>query len=155
MHIFPYCKVGWCLHLNIFQVALWSKDVFLHNIFWGRYLYGLTASHNLWDLGGLYIPMKGYGDWLICSNQRGCARQPSTGKEFRWNLFYVKLPIQGLVHCAVVVKCSLDSRWMLNLTVFIETPVYQTFEMMRAFKCDLAFGGDCWINVGLAHINIQ
>jgi hypothetical protein len=31
----------------------------------------------------------------------------------------------------------------LNLTVFIETPVYQTFEMMRAFKCDLAFGGDC------------
>jgi hypothetical protein len=40
---------------------------------------------------------------------------------------------QGLVHCAVVVKCSLDSRWMFNLTISIETPVYQTFEMMRAF----------------------
>jgi hypothetical protein len=44
-----------------------------------------------------------------------------------------KMSIQGLVHCAVVVKCSLDSRWMFNLTVSIETLVYQTFEMMRAF----------------------
>ena len=65
------------------------------------------------------------------------------------------LPIQGLVHYAVEVKFSLDSRWMFNLTVSIETPVYQTFEMMRAFLCDLAFGGDCWINVGLAQINTQ
>jgi hypothetical protein len=37
------------------------------------------------------------------------------------------------IHCAVVVKCSLDSRWMFNLTVSIETAVYQTFKMMRAF----------------------
>jgi hypothetical protein len=32
-----------------------------------------------------------------------------------------------------VVKCSLGYRCMFNLIVFIETPVYQTFEMMRAF----------------------
>lgn len=51
----------------------------------------------------------------------------------RWNLFRTKLPIQGIVHYVVVVKCSLGSRWIFNLTVFIETPVYQTFEMMRAF----------------------
>jgi hypothetical protein len=44
---------------------------------------------------------------------------------------------------------------MFNLTVSIKTPVYQTFEMMIAFYCDLEFGGDCWINVGLAQINIQ
>jgi hypothetical protein len=37
MHIFPYCKAGWCLHLNMFQVAL--EDVFR-----GTYLYGLTAQ---------------------------------------------------------------------------------------------------------------
>jgi hypothetical protein len=49
----------------------------------------------------------------------------------------------SLVHCVVVVKCSLDSRWMFNLTISIETPVYQTFEMMRSFKCDLTFAGDC------------
>jgi hypothetical protein len=41
---------------------------------------------------------------------------------------------------------------MFNLTISIETPVYQTFEMARAFSCGLAFGGDCWINVGLAQL---
>jgi hypothetical protein len=41
--------------------------------------------------------------------------------------------LKALVHCVVVVKCSLDSRWMFNLTDSIKTPVYQTFEMMRAF----------------------
>jgi hypothetical protein len=30
---------------------------------------------------------------------------------------------------------------MFNLTVSIETLVYQMFEMMSAFQCDLAFGG--------------
>jgi hypothetical protein len=47
---------------------------------------------------------------------------------------------------------SLSSRWTFNLTVFIETSVYQLFEMMRVFSCDLAFGGDCWINVSLAQL---
>jgi hypothetical protein len=32
-----------------------------------------------------------------------------------------------------VVKCSLGSRWMFNLTVSIKIPIYQTFEMMKAF----------------------
>jgi hypothetical protein len=41
---------------------------------------------------------------------------------------------------------------MFNLTVSIETPVYQTFETTRAFLSDLAFGEDCWINVGLAQL---
>jgi hypothetical protein len=50
---------------------------------------------------------------------------------------------------SVVHICS---RWMFNLTVSIETPVYQTFEMMRAFSCGLAFGGDCCINVGLTQL---
>jgi hypothetical protein len=63
-----------------------------------------------------------------------------------------KLPIQGLGHCAVVVMCSICYRWMFNLTDSIKTLVYQTFEMMRAFSCGLAFGGDCWINVGLAQL---
>jgi hypothetical protein len=40
-----------------------------------------------------------------------------------------------------VIKCNLCSRWMFNLTVSIETPVYQTFEMMRSFLYDLAFDG--------------
>jgi hypothetical protein len=47
--------------------------------------------------------------------------------------YSTKLSIQGLVHCAVVVKCSLGSRWMFNLTVSIKIPIYQTFEMMKAF----------------------
>jgi hypothetical protein len=37
----------------MFQVALWSKDVVLQNIFRETYLYGLTASDSLWDLGDL------------------------------------------------------------------------------------------------------
>jgi hypothetical protein len=41
--------------------------------------------------------------------------------------------ISSLVLGAVVVKCSLGSRWMFNLIVSIETPVYQTFEMIRTF----------------------
>ena len=59
------------------------------------------------------------------------------------NLFHAKLPIQGLVRCAIMVKCSLDSRYQFNLTVSIETQVYQTFEMMRSFMRDLTFAGDC------------
>jgi hypothetical protein len=41
---------------------------------------------------------------------------------------------------------------MFSLTVSIETPIYQTFEMMRALPYGLVFGGDCWINVGLAQL---
>jgi hypothetical protein len=44
---------------------------------------------------------------------------------------------------------------MFNLIVSIKTPVYQTFEMMRAFLRDLALGGDCWINVGLAQLKFN
>jgi hypothetical protein len=41
MHIFPHYKLGWCLHLNMFQVVLWSKDIVLQNIFRGTYLLGV------------------------------------------------------------------------------------------------------------------
>ena len=78
--------------------------------------------------------MKGLEVWLICFNQRGCLLQPSTRKELWWNSLRTKLSIQGLVHCSVVNECNLCSRRMFNLTVSVESLVYQWIVDLRLFN---------------------
>ena len=68
-------------------------------------------------------------------------------------LVRTKLSIQGLVHCSVVDECNLCSRWIFNLTVSVETLVYQRTVDSKLFNmCIRILVEIVRFNVGMAHI---
>jgi len=93
-----------------------------------------TPSHSLWDQVISRDLWKASKYDLYGSNHRGCLEQPSTRKELGWNLFHRKLSIQGIVHCLVVSERNPCPRWMFNLTISIETLIYQRTVDARLFN---------------------
>ena len=67
----------------------------------------------------------------------GMLMQPST------SVVCTRLAIQGIVHCTVVNKFNINSKWKFNLTVSIK--YWYIKEGLRAFLVRLKIlGGDCW-----------
>ena len=60
-------------------------------------------------------------------------------------LVCTRLAIQGIVHCTVVNKCSLSSRWKFNLTVSIK--YWYIKEGLRAFLVRLEILGGDYLNI--------